>query len=51
MNLSVITSVTAWGRILFEKLLVTDLAKKFSVSYRNQKFITVLMRARHWSLS
>jgi hypothetical protein len=42
---------TPWGRVLFEKLTVIQMAKKFAAFYRTQKFITVFPRTRHWSLS
>jgi len=35
---------------VFEKLTVTQLLKKFSAFYGTWRFITVLTRARHWSL-
>jgi hypothetical protein len=35
----------------FDKLIVTQLVKKFSAFYGTQKFITVFTTARHWSLS
>jgi hypothetical protein len=44
-------TVTLWSSVLLEKLIVTQLVKKFPVFYETQKFITVFSRARHWSLS
>jgi hypothetical protein len=38
-----------WSRLL-EKLIVTQLVKKFLVFYGTRRFITVFTRARHWSL-
>jgi len=42
---------TPWGRVILEKLMVTQLVKKFPASYENRRFITVFTRGRHWSLS
>jgi hypothetical protein len=39
------------NRPVLEKLTVTQLVKKFSDFYGNSRFITVLKRDRHWSLS
>jgi hypothetical protein len=38
-------SLTPWIRVLFEKLLVCQLVKKFLAFYGNQMFITVFSRA------
>jgi hypothetical protein len=38
-------------RILFEKLIVTNLSKKSCFLYGKRRFITVLTKARHWTLS
>jgi len=38
-------------RSLIEKLLVTQLAKKFPTFCVTWRFITVFTRASHWSLS
>jgi hypothetical protein len=38
-------------RILFEKLTVTQLVKKFPAFYDIRRFITVVTKARYWSLS
>jgi hypothetical protein len=43
--------LTSWCRILFEKLLVTQLVKKILLSYGTQRFITVFTKSRHWTLS
>jgi len=43
--------LTPWGRVLFEKIIVTQLANKFSTFYETQRFITLFTRAHHWSLS
>jgi hypothetical protein len=45
------TWLTLWGRDLLEKLIVTQLVKKFPAFYGTWRFITVFTRARHWSLS
>jgi hypothetical protein len=39
------------GAFLLEKLIVTQLVKKFPTFYATQRFITVFTRAYHWSLS
>jgi len=38
-----------WSRVLLQKLIITQLVKKFSSFYGAQKFITVFTRARYWS--
>jgi hypothetical protein len=42
---------TPWIRVFLEKLIFTQLAKKFPAIYGTRKFVTVLTRARNWSLS
>jgi len=37
--------------VLLEKLIDTQLAKKFPAFYETRRFITVFTTARHWSLS
>jgi len=37
--------------VLFEKLIVLQLLKKFPALYRTRTFITVFITVRHWSLS
>jgi hypothetical protein len=44
-------SLTPWCRILFEKLIITQLVKKILLSYGTPNFITVFTQARHWTLS
>jgi hypothetical protein len=44
-------SLTAWSRVLLEKLIVTQLVKIYPSCYRTQRFITVFTRTRHWSTS
>jgi hypothetical protein len=39
--------LTPWCRILFEKLIVTQLVKKILLSYGTRRFITVFTKARH----
>jgi len=39
-----------WSRVL-RKLIVAQLVKKLPAFYGTRKFINVLVRARHWSLS
>jgi len=43
--------LTQWERAILKKLMVIQLAKKFSAFCGTQKFITVFIRARHWSVS
>jgi len=43
--------VTAWSRVIPEKLTGPQLAKKFPAFYGTQKFITAFTGARHLSLS
>jgi hypothetical protein len=43
--------LTPCSRVLLEKLIVTQLVKKFSSSYGTRMFITVFTAARHLSLS
>jgi hypothetical protein len=38
-------------RVLFVKLIVTQLLKKFPAFYRTWRFITVFTTAHHWHLS
>jgi hypothetical protein len=48
--LDVKTKLTSWNRTLLDKLIVAQIIKKFPVVYRNRRLITVITRARHWSL-
>jgi hypothetical protein len=43
--------LTPWYRILFEKMIVTQLIKKISLFYGTRRFITVFTKARHCTLS
>jgi hypothetical protein len=43
--------LTPWSRTLLAKLPVAQLLKNFQTFYGTQRFITVLTRALHWSLS
>jgi hypothetical protein len=43
--------LTPCGRVLLEKLVVTQPVKKFPAFYGTERFITVIIRATHWSLS
>jgi len=40
---------TSWSVILLEKLIVAHLVKQLLAFCKNQKFIIVLTRARHWT--
>jgi hypothetical protein len=42
---------TSWSGVFLEKLIVTQLVKKFPTFYGTQRFITEFTRACHWSLS
>jgi hypothetical protein len=42
--------ITPWGRVLPEKLTVTQLLRNFPAFYGIRRFITVFTTARHWSL-
>jgi hypothetical protein len=39
--------LTPWSRILLEKLIGTQLVKKFLAFYGTRRFFTVFTRARH----
>ena len=39
-----------WNKVLFEKLTVSQLVKKFPAFYRTRRFITAFTSARHLSL-
>jgi hypothetical protein len=43
--------LTPWSRILLQKLIVTQLVKKFPALYGTRRYITVFTRALHWFLS
>jgi hypothetical protein len=43
--------LTPWCRLLFEKLIVTQLVKKFPAFYGTRRFIIVFREARHWIVS
>jgi len=38
------------NKVLLEKLIVTQLVKKFLAIHGTRRFITVFTRSRHWSL-
>lgn len=40
------SKLTSWGKVLFEKLIVTQVFKRFSTFYRNLKQIIVFIRSR-----
>ena len=44
-------ALTAWIKVLLEKLTGSQLVKKFPTFYRNRRFITAFTSARHLSLS
>jgi hypothetical protein len=41
----------SWSGALLEKSPVVQLLKNFTTFYGTQKFITMITRALHWSLS
>ena len=43
--------LTAWSRVLLEKLTVPQLVKEFPVFYRKRRFIAAFTSARYLSLS
>jgi hypothetical protein len=43
--------LTPWGRVLPEKLTVSQLVRKFPAFYGTGRFITAFTKARHLSLS
>jgi len=43
--------MAVWNRVLFEKLIVVQIVKKFPAFCGTQRLIKVLTRAHHWSLS
>jgi len=49
LNMKTATNFTS--TVLLDKLIVTQLVKKFAVFYVIRRFITVFTRARHWSQS
>ena len=42
--------LTAWSRVIFEKLTGSQLVKKFLALCGSQRFVTLFTRARHLSL-
>jgi hypothetical protein len=46
-----VSYVTSWSKVLLEKLIVTQLVKKFSAFCKTRRFINVFTKSRHWSLS
>jgi hypothetical protein len=43
--------LTAWSRVLYDKLIVIQMLNKFSAFFGSRRFITVFTRVSHWSLS
>jgi hypothetical protein len=48
-DLIVFYSETAYSRVLLGTLILLHIIKKFPISYRTRKFMTVFTRARHCS--
>jgi len=46
-----LSQLTAWSRVLLEKLTFAQLVKKFLLNYDTHRFIAIFIRARHLSLS
>jgi len=46
-----VTKLTSWSRLLLEKLTNPRLEKNFPAFYGSRRFITVFIKASHWSLS
>jgi len=44
-------TITPWSRVFCQKLIVTQLVKLYPAFVWNLKFITVLIKAHHWSVS
>jgi len=42
---------TPWSRVLLEKVIITQLVKKFPAIYGTWRFITMFIRSHHCSLS
>jgi hypothetical protein len=42
--------LTAWSRVILEKLIIAQIIKKFPAFYGTRRIITVFTRARHLSL-
>jgi hypothetical protein len=43
--------LTAWNRVLLEKLIVAQPFKKYPTVFGTRRFITKFTRAHHWPLS
>jgi hypothetical protein len=39
-----------WNRVLLEKLIPSQLVRKFLAFYGTERFITVFTTAHHWTL-
>jgi hypothetical protein len=44
-------SLTPWCRILFEKLIVAQLIKKYPAFFMETKGSSLFTKAHHWTLS
>jgi hypothetical protein len=44
-----LSQLTAWSRVLLEKLTVAQLVKKFFANYDIQRFIAIFISSRHLS--
>jgi hypothetical protein len=47
---TLVNQLTAWSRVIFKKLTIAQLVKKFPAYYGTISFITVFTRTRQWSL-
>jgi hypothetical protein len=50
-NKAKVLELITWTKALFKKLIITQLVKKFSASYGNQRFIIMFTRVHNWSLT
>jgi len=46
-----LSAPTPWSPVFLQKLIVTQLAKKFPAFYGTLRFITMFTTIRHWTLS
>jgi hypothetical protein len=44
------TELTPWSRGLLDKLIITQMAKKFLTFYGTGRFVTVSTGDHHWTL-
>jgi len=49
-HLYYMTELTPWSRGLLDKLIITQMAKKFLTFYGTGRFVTVSTGDHHWTL-